>query len=283
MQTHVALVAETDLIATREVMQVSAALQKQVSRDFAPIWGIPSTVDAFETLEDVPTGYWPVIVRDDIGVGAAGIHLDDDGQPFGLVSANNRWTLTASHEILEMLADPQGNNLRAARSIHPDQVRVEYLVEVCDPSEAWTFGYDVNGIRVSDFYTPDFFLPVHPGNVRYSFTGAIEQPLQVLEGGYISWLNPETGDWWQQIWFSGPHPAFRNLGPLEASGISFRTQIDQHTLKNRESPEVLTGIPEDDDRIKNQRNLQSSYQKSTDSKSAKWRRQIEALKSGRSG
>ena len=199
MLHHLALVSETNTLEFSELTRVSAALQKQVLRDLRPIWEISATVDAFASLEDVPTGYWPIIVRDDIGIaGAAGIHLDNDGQPFALVQYNsNRWTLTASHEVLEMLVDPLGNQLRASESIKPDQGRVKYLVEVCDPSEAFQFSYTVNGVRVSDFYTPAYFDPVAAANVRYSFTGAIKGPKVVLEDGYLSWLDPATGHWWQ--------------------------------------------------------------------------------------
>ena len=70
--------------------------------------------------------------------------------------------------------------------------RVNYLVEVCDPSEAAEHAYSCNGILVSDFYTPNYFDPVKAGGVRYSFTGAITEPLQVLLGGYLSWQDPRV-------------------------------------------------------------------------------------------
>ena len=34
---------------------------------------------------------------------------------------------------------------------------MEFLVEVCDPCEVPALGYTVNGVRVSDFYTPRYF------------------------------------------------------------------------------------------------------------------------------
>src|SRR5262245_8723229 len=158
---EIALVSETRRVKNRDLMRVCAALQKQIARDFEPIWKVPATVDSFEKLEDVPIGYWPIIVRDDIGYpGAAGIHLDQDGQPFSLVQFEPQWALTASHEVLEMLADPFGSRVIAGDSIKSGQGRVEYLVEVCDPSEAAEFGYTVNGVLLSDFYTPAYFDPV---------------------------------------------------------------------------------------------------------------------------
>ena len=85
MFNYIALVSQTDQVPNWQVQMVAAALQIQVSRDFTSIWGIDATVSAFDLLEDVPTGYWPIIIKDDIGfAGAAGIHLDHNKKPFGL-------------------------------------------------------------------------------------------------------------------------------------------------------------------------------------------------------
>jgi hypothetical protein len=229
---QLALVSESKAVPLADVMKVAAALQKQASRDLAPIWSISATVDAFEALEDVPMGYWPMIVRDDIEVDAAGIHSDKDNQPFALIAASediDEWALTASHETLEMLVDPFGNRVVAGDSPKPGQKRVEFLVEVSDPSESAEFGYSVNGILVSDFYTPRFFDPFAASGVRYSFTGAVLKPRQIRRGGYLSWHDPVSDHWWQQTWFSGSKPKFADLGKLTAQGGSIRAQIDRFT------------------------------------------------------
>src|SRR5207244_12011882 len=59
-----------------------------------------------------------------------------DGQPYALVLYTQSWSLTASHETLEMLADPWGSRLVGGSSIQAGQGRVRYLIEVCDPCEA---------------------------------------------------------------------------------------------------------------------------------------------------
>jgi hypothetical protein len=224
---QVALVSEVNGISFSELAKVSAAIQKQVMRDFAPIWEIQATVNAFPKLEDVPIGYWPIMVRDDIGFNAAGIHLDKDGQPFSLVQFESGWSLTASHEALEMLGDPFGNRLIAGPSIKPGQGRVEYLVEVCDPPEDRAFAYSVNGITVSDFYTPHFFDPVKSPGVRYGFTKALKNPRQVLKGGYISWHDPVSDHWWQQTFFGTKK--FRDLGVFAKGKESIRELVDRVT------------------------------------------------------
>ena len=48
---------------------------------------------------------------------STGIHLNAfTRQPFALVAAADAWTVVLSHEVLEMLADPWGNHLIAART-----------------------------------------------------------------------------------------------------------------------------------------------------------------------
>ena len=271
---YVALVSLTSDVPTRSLLQVAAALQKQVTRDFGPIWGIQATVDSFARLEDVPLSYWPVLIQDDIGVDAAGVHLDHDGQPFALVQASNRWTLTASHEVLEMSADPFGNRLVASESIKRRQGRVEYLVEVSDPSEAPEFGYHVNGVLVSDFYTPRFFDPVTTTGTRYSFTGAITKPRQVLRGGYLSWHDPPTDHWWQQRWFGGARPVFKDLGILDASQGSARAQIDRLTP----TPEIVEDLPAGSKVLRDSRGARAEVDESTSARAERLKAQIDEIK-----
>src|SRR4051812_37292130 len=139
---YVALVSFTREISLGNLMQVAAAVQKQVTRDFAPVWGVHGTVDAFAELKDVPSDYHPVVVFGDpdellgrlefeIGnVRAARLVEEFRGgrlggiplnaftrQPFALVAFADGWSVAVSHEILEILADPSGNRLVAAA--HP--------------------------------------------------------------------------------------------------------------------------------------------------------------------
>lgn len=269
---QLALVTESRSISFSELTSVSAALQKQATRDFSPIWTVEATVDAFDKLEDIPLGYWPMIVKDNIGFDAAGIHLDKDNQPFALITSGENWALTASHEMLEMLADPFGNRLVAGDSPKPDQGRVEFLVETCDPSEAEEFGYTVNGILLSDFYTPSYFDPVRADGVRYSFTGAITEPREVLRGGYLSWKDSVTDDWWQETFFSGTQSQFRNLGHLDARAGSIRSQIDRRT--NAESRKAMAASRTG---LRAARLSAQVIARSTSSKAQAWRTQIQEI------
>lgn len=235
MLNQVALVAQTNKIEFSDLTAAAAAIQKQVSRDVGPVWNINASVDAFETLEDVPLGYWHVLIDDTIPYDAQGIHLNDDnGQPFALVAYSEDWSLTTSHESIEMLVDPSGNRTVAANSPDPSQGRVLVLVETCDPSEAAKYGYTSNGVLVSDFYTPHFFDPVAAEGVRYSYTGAITKPLQVLDGGYVSWWDPATKHMFQ-LFVSGTKRKVIDRGPVPKGFGTLRSFADSFTNKLRKT------------------------------------------------
>jgi hypothetical protein len=271
---NLALVSEVDGHDPSDVSRVAAALQRQAARDFDPIWQVSATVDAFPQLEDVPVGYWPMIVETDIDVpGAAGVHEDKDGQPFALIAMSDSWSLTASHEMLEMLADPFGKRIIPGKSPKRGQGRVEFLVEVCDPCEADEFAYTVNDILVSDFYTPRFFDPTPVDSVRYSFTGALKRPREILRGGYISWHEPVSDHWWQQIWF-GQRKEYRDLGVFDAATGSLRAWVDGQT----EHPGIDQGLKKSNPTLKAAVAVGKETAKSASSKAGLWRKQIATIK-----
>ena len=197
---HVALTTLTPRVSQQELARVAAALQVQVTRDFAPLWHVDATVSAF-AFDDVPIGYWPIIVQDVIEeCGAAGVHrTEDDEAPYVLVRHGPTWSLTASHELLELLADPTG--ARRIRGDIPGQFQgnrqgrhhgpVQYLLEVCAPCEDIATAYGIDGVVVSDFCTPAYFASCEQSSGRYSFSGSIRKPLQVLANGYLTWFGAD--------------------------------------------------------------------------------------------
>lgn len=228
MTRHVALVSESNAVPAALAAAIAAAVQKQVARDFSPLWQVDATLSYFPTLNDVPVGYWPILIVDQLNdPNAGGFHTDKNGQPYALVLSQGQVSVDVSHECLEMLADPFGNRTTAANSIKRGQGRVQYLVEVCDPCEGDAYTYSVNGLPVSDFYTPHFFDPVASSSVRYDFTGAVKKPLQILKQGYISWLDPQSQHLWQAFNF-GPKITFKDLGAAP-SNMSLREWVDSHT------------------------------------------------------
>lgn len=249
---HVALVSLTSDVSTRSFLQAAAALQKQITRDFTPFWGLRATVDAFEDLDSVPSDYLPVVLfgdpqqlvgRLEFAIGEeyaaqlvddferdrlSGLHLNSfTRQPFALVSAADTWSVTMSHEVLELIADPFGNRLVAAAHPRDPRERVKYLLEICDPCQAtW---YPVNGVPVSDFYTPRYFDPIGIDRSRYSFTGALEYPRQILDGGYLSWIDPRDSGLYQLGGGESEPVLLADLRQLARSTAPLRTVVDART------------------------------------------------------
>jgi hypothetical protein len=212
----VAFVSNTDKVSYEELSRVAAALQTQVTRDFAPVWGITATVTAYREPRDAPVTDWLLIIMDDIGEpGAEGVHENKDGHPIALVTFDEGWSLTASHELLNMLVDPDGNRTMPGPSPYPKDggQKVELLVEPCDPSQDDKYGYKIDGVLVSDFVFPSYYTDTGAVDSKYSFTGAVNQPRQVLKNGYLSWHNP-VSDHWMQLTFFGGRKNFVNLGVL---------------------------------------------------------------------
>src|SRR5579872_3540682 len=128
---HIAVICESENLSAGEVAKAAAAVQKQVVADFGPAWGVAATVAAFPTLDDMPAGYWPVVIRDEIGINAPGAHVTEGGEKvFDLVLfTGSDWTITLSHEVLEMLADPFGKNFLTGPPVREDDAAVDYLLE----------------------------------------------------------------------------------------------------------------------------------------------------------
>src|SRR5262245_26717485 len=131
---HVALVDVDGVLDPLQLVRVATALGRQVQVDFEPAWKVSATV---VVDPDPPTNTWRLEIRADLGDSkTGGFHLDERNQPYAIVDLSvvgvDDWSITASHELLEMLADPWGNRLQLADAPDGDR-KVPYLVEVCDP------------------------------------------------------------------------------------------------------------------------------------------------------
>lgn len=87
------------------------------------------------------------------------------------------WTVAASHELLEMLIDPQG-----------ETVQSDYLEEICDPVQfVW---YRIGGVYVSDFVTPAWFSAA---DGPWDLAGRLGGARRFARGGEED--NHSTGRW----------------------------------------------------------------------------------------
>ncbi len=232
---NVALISESRAVTLADLTMIAAALQKQVTRDFAPLWNISANVSAFG--KKPPIDYWPITVVDDIGEDdATGYHDDEHGQPYSLVKADSGLSITMSHELLEMLVDPFGSRMVAGWA---QGQRVNYLVEACDPCEDDACAYSINGIKVSDFVTPAYYGPVQVPGVRYCFSGRLDGPRQLKPGGYMTWLEKESGEWFQKAWFGTQLPEVASLGRIDMQGRRPRSVIDALTRRRKNAGRAL--------------------------------------------
>lgn len=229
---HVALVDDSHTIGHGELARLAGALSEQVAADFAPAWKVAATVGAYP---EAPEHTWAIHLQDGIDEqGAAGYHADEHRQPYARVDLTaGDWTVTVSHELLEMLADPFGSRLHTAKAPvgwRGASPRVRYLLEVCDPCEATS--YPVGGVRVSDFLLPAYYRSSGRRHDARSHAGGVAEPLEVADGGYISFVDPATGIWWQRF-VQGGRTSDRELGQFDQSFASLREWTDHQARANR--------------------------------------------------
>jgi hypothetical protein len=175
--------------------QWAAVLQQQVDNDLAPAWDVRAVISVLAAGTAIPQDTWPITIVDSLA-GPAGVHTNDQLQPYAEAANDDQLSITVSHELLEMLVDPEGTRVEKAPDLDPysGHQQVAYLVEVCDPCAVYS--YYIDGVPVSDFVLPSFYDPGAKGNVDHA--GFLAGPLSVPEGCYISWLDPSDYRWHEQ-------------------------------------------------------------------------------------
>jgi hypothetical protein len=204
--TTVSIINAGSVLSDDEVRAVVPALQTQLQRDFGPVWGVDADVVFIDGgSEPPPRSWWLVILDNSDQAGALGYHdLTKDGLPLGKVFAatdialNHKWTHTASHELLEILAD---SDINLTVFVQSDAAHgVLYSREVCDACQAEQFGYEIDGVFVSDFVYPAWFESFWPeGSTQFDYGRHIQRPFQLLPGGYISIFDITANTGWQQL------------------------------------------------------------------------------------
>lgn len=135
-------ISSSKKIQYNDLVNLAPALQTQIDRDFFPMWRKRAQIFPLQKNENIPDGVWPISFVDPVDEPnheGLGVHLDNNGKPYAFVTDEGDWTITASHEILEMVGDPHGNTTRDGPVMSPnsDGHLVNYLVEVGDPCEIY--------------------------------------------------------------------------------------------------------------------------------------------------
>jgi hypothetical protein len=200
---------DSTALTDAQVADAVPALQIQVSDHFAPAWGVDATLNFVPKGQTPPAGTWWLTVLDNSDqAGALGYHdTTPDGLPIGKIFAQTdldnhlSWTVTASHELLEMLGDPDVNLTTFIQDTATSGRLYSY--EVCDAVEDDQYGYVINGITVSDFVLPAYFEPAtagHTPGTQYDYCNKLTGPVpKLLSGGYIGEFDVKTGGGWNQI------------------------------------------------------------------------------------
>jgi hypothetical protein len=201
-------------LSDEAVQSAIRAINRQIAEDFSPYWGMsaklrlegksgtkPDAQRASDMRGDAVLYLWNEV---DVP-GALGYHEHNNaGIPYGFVftelaeEVHETWTVTLSHEALEMIADPEANLL--VKGPHPaDPTRdVFHWYEMCDAVQAET--YDIDGVAVSNFVLPLYFTGGDEAAGRNDFLGTQHAgttltSFGVNPGGYVGFYDATIPDY----------------------------------------------------------------------------------------
>jgi hypothetical protein len=202
-------------VSDEELQFAIRAINRQINEDFVPYWGMsavlrlegrsavqPGTIQMPDLRGDAVIYLWDKADIDD----AIGYHdKSARGIPFGFVfteiarSIGEPWSVTLSHEALELIGDPETNLL--VMGPHPSDDRdVFHWFEMCDAVQAET--YAIDGIEVSNFLLPLYFTGTRDTDevgarndyLGYTYGDQTLQSFGINPGGYIGFFDPELND-----------------------------------------------------------------------------------------
>lgn len=198
------LSVQTGDISTTKAKQAVTAINTQLKSHFGPLWHIQASVSLTRDVVDPETANAGavMIVTDVADVeGALGYHdrIKKTGTPVGYVfqdiceEIGEPWTVTLSHEILEMALNMHTNSY--CPGPHPtDRKRfVWHWKEACDAVQDQT--YTIGKVLVSDFVTPLFYTAEREVNEKVNFLNTRGlRSFDTTEGGYLGYFDPKLGE-----------------------------------------------------------------------------------------
>ena len=193
----------------QEVQDAIRAVNRQVIEDFLPIWGCGrlarllaasySPGDEGSLMEEsVQADSAIYLVNEGTLQDALGYHsMNTKEVPVGFVYVNpGDWTITLSHEVLELIVDPSVNIFVPGQDPrYPDDpdAWLWHAYEACDAVESTS--YAIDGVEVSNFLTPQYFAEGDAAGTRNDFLGAGVTSFNLLAGCHIGAINPLNSEW----------------------------------------------------------------------------------------
>lgn len=175
---------------------LALALARYANEHIAPVWGTPCDL---VTAEEIPSGAWAIVFTNTADVaGVLGYHdVTADGLPLSKVFVHTakhygeKPSVTAAHELAEMLVDP--DIALAAQAPSGDF----WAYEACDPVQDEE--YEIDGVTVSNFIYPSFFEAFRVGRLgeKYDHLGTLSDPFSLRPGGYMPIFSVGQGSWTQ--------------------------------------------------------------------------------------
>jgi len=180
----ISIVNRSTTVSDTDLKRNLRVLQKQITRHFQPAWGWGATLKFDAKKFDMK-----LVIRDRASVGDLGYHIEG-GKPVGYIFAKDdldqegEYTSTLSHELLEMIADPNVNLYGAGKFRVKGKSHVGFFaLEVCDPVQENY--YEIDHVRVQDFVLPEWFEQyLKKGSMKMDHMGTIDAPFTLAAGGY---------------------------------------------------------------------------------------------------
>jgi hypothetical protein len=195
----IVVINESTAAADGDIQAMIPAFSQQWNQDLRPVWGVDEATFAFLPKTQAPAAgaWWVVFLDNSDQAKALAYHdLTNEGLPISKVFVKSiqadgaSLSVGATHEICEMAVDPWLN------SAYQDPQGVFWAGEVCDPVEDDKYGYEIGGVLVTDFVTPNWFAHAHAGG-QIDLEDHANAPFQVLTGGYAQKFDPGKG--WEQV------------------------------------------------------------------------------------
>lgn len=211
---RVAVLNHSSTVTDDEARAAVVALQTQVHRDFAPIWGIDAELTLVEKGAEPGPGSWWLVMEDSSDYpGVVAYHtLTSEGLPQVKISVANAkqagwaWTMAASHDLLEMLVNPRLNLTVFVADDSGTAGRL-YVREICDPVSSPELAYKIDGVVVSNFIYPTWFDSFRKkGSTQFDHGTHLSAPLQRGPNGYMTVFDVQSGSGWRQIFGQAPKP-----------------------------------------------------------------------------
>jgi len=207
------VVNRSKLLSQAQVDGAISAINKQISEHFAPEWFLDAhlTYTAPDSKNTVPPDQYKgsaiVYLLEQLDdANALGYHTENfNGYPYGMVGLDYNqdkvldegWSVTFSHEVLELLLDTYANLWAIGPHPKDDNKQALFWYEACDAVQG--DDYLIDQVKVSNFVLPHYFTSGDETDFYNDYlakakkqTGPPLKSFGVRPGGYMGFYDIGT-------------------------------------------------------------------------------------------